>query len=43
MAPARRLQDHRDQLVLVLLGLALLITFLADAAGWFRAGAFPGR
>jgi hypothetical protein len=33
-------EEHRDDLVLILLGLVLLVTFLADAAGWFRSGLF---
>lgn len=33
-------QEHRDDLALILLGLVLLITFLADAAGWLRVGLF---
>jgi hypothetical protein len=32
------LQEHRDDVLLVLLGLAVVVTFLADALGWFRNG-----
>lgn len=37
------LHGHRDDVVLILLGLVLLITFLADAIGWFRLGLFLAR
>jgi hypothetical protein len=40
MAPAPHLHGQRDDLILALLGLALLITFVADAIGWFRVGLF---
>lgn len=43
MTSKQHLSGRRDNLILVLLGLALLITFVADALGWFRTGPFFGR
>lgn len=40
MAPTSQLQHHRDDAILVLIGLALALTFVADALGWFTAGLF---
>ena len=40
MTPPPQLHWHRDDVILALLGLGLLITFLADAIGWFRSGPF---
>jgi hypothetical protein len=40
MAQRHFLQEHRDGLIVFLLGLALLVTVLADALGWFGSGPF---
>ena len=38
MTPLSHVQLTRDDKILVLLGLAAVISFLADALGWFRTG-----
>ena len=40
MTPLSHVHPTRDDRIFVLLGLAAVITFLADALGWFRTGLF---
>ena len=32
--------NHRDEMILMLIGFAVVITFVADALGWFTTGHF---
>lgn len=40
MTPKHYFEEHRDDLILILIGLVALLTFLVDALGWFRTRMF---